>query len=162
MTAWLRREILNDLRAAKIISDGGFEPQRWDTDPPGQVNPSEHPASEAVTVAIGQEPKSSCGWVPVWAWDQVTGEEPDDYTSGVAALAEVGRREFDHIIRHDPRNVVADCEAKIAILDRYERQAAKYGENCMEEDRMWVLEPVVELLATGYRHREGFREEWLP
>lgn len=54
------------------------------------------------------------------------------------------------------------AQAELAVLGLYERQAAKQWENCMEEDRMWVLGPVVQLLASGYRHREGFKEEWLP
>ena len=41
--AWLRREIEADLAAAKIIGAGGFAPERWDTEPPGQVNPEDIP-----------------------------------------------------------------------------------------------------------------------
>ena len=54
------------------------------------------------------------------------------------------------------------ANAELAVLDRYERQADRRWENCLEEDRMWVLDPVVRLLASGYRRREGFNEEWLP
>ena len=56
MIAWLRREIERDLSAARIIGAGGFEPQRWDTQPPGQVNPEHIPASDEVSVALGLDP----------------------------------------------------------------------------------------------------------
>jgi hypothetical protein len=55
---------------------------------------------------------------------------------------------------------VADLEAKLAILGLYEEQTAKAGKNAMEEDRAWVLAPVVALLASGYRHREGYPERF--
>ena len=171
IVAWLRQQISGDLTAAQIIGAGGFEPQRWDTEPPGLVNPPSIRARAQINVALLPDPEDrlmrEClpGWVQIVSYDRMLGEPPErdcrDDDLPVALVAD-GRREFDHIIRHDPRNVVADCEAKLAILGRYARQAAKYGENCMEEDRIWVLEPVVRLLASGYRHREGFKEEWLP
>lgn len=61
----------------------------------------------------------------------------------------------------EARERVARCEAELAILDLYEQQAAK-DNNAMEEDRTWLLARVVRLLATGYRHRTGYREEWKP
>jgi hypothetical protein len=160
LVPWLRRQAEGDLAAARIISAGGFAPQWWDTSPPGQVNPEAHPASGAVTAVIGQEPESSCGWVPLWVRDQVLGEPPDDYASGVAVLAKLGRREFDHVRRHDPRNEAARAESVLMLLDLYGRQCGRIGENAMEEDRAWTLGTVVSMLAAGYRHREGWKEEW--
>lgn len=60
----------------------------------------------------------------------------------------------------DPQDVIARCEAELAILDLYEKQDGLAGENAMEEDRVWVLAPVAGLLASGYRHREGYAEHW--
>ena len=60
------------------------------------------------------------------------------------------------------RDHVAQGEANLAILDRYERQEAKAGENAMQEDRAWVLWPVLALLGYGYRFRPGYQEEWKP
>jgi hypothetical protein len=87
-------------------------------------------------------------------------EDEDQWPVGVTQSRR-DREDRVHIAIHDPRDVVADCDAKLAILGRYERQAAKYGENCMEEDRAWILASVVRLLASGYRHRDGWQEGWL-
>lgn len=70
-------------------------------------------------------------------------------------------RESDHRY-FEARERVAQLEAALAILDLYKKQAAKEFSNAMEEDRTWVLAPVVRLLASGYRHRPGYREEWKP
>lgn len=57
---------------------------------------------------------------------------------------------------------MAQLEADLAVLDLYEKQAAKEFDNAMEEDRVWTLAPVIRLLGSGYRHRPGYREEWKP
>jgi hypothetical protein len=147
---WLRNEISYDRDAASITGHGGFEPQRWDTKPPGVVNPG--------GIRNGET------WVPLYAYDRGLGDPPGADEPGEAPVAVVRnwRREFGHVIRHDPRNVIADCEAKLAILSLYEKQAAKESENAMEEDRTWALAPVVRHLGHGYRHRDGYREEWKP
>ena len=67
-----------------------------------------------------------------------------------------------HIAANDPQDTIARCEAELAILDLYEQQAAKWYENAMQEDRAWTLWPVIALLASGYRHRPGYRAEWAP
>lgn len=123
-TAWLRAQIEADLAAAKIISAGGFAPELWDTEPPGQVNPGDIPQGDAVTAALGCAPEYICGWVQVVAYDKFSDEPDEAYQrdSGAPfALVDNGRREVDHIIRNDPRNVVARCEAELAILDEHAR-----------------------------------------
>jgi hypothetical protein len=182
IAGWLRGQAEADFRAARIISDGGFEPQWWDTDPPGQVNPQGHPGSAAVTTAIGEDEESSYGWVPLWVRDQVIGQPPDDYTSGVAVLAELGRREFDHVRRNDPRTGAARAQSVLAVLD--ELAAAKARKAAEDADfAAWSsgqsagprpdfegpsptlipgLERAVALLATAYRHRPGYQDAWKP
>ena len=62
---------------------------------------------------------------------------------------------------NDPRDTIARCEAELAILDLYEKQAAKTSESALQEDRAWALEPVIALLASGYRFWPGWRvEDW--
>jgi hypothetical protein len=61
-----------------------------------------------------------------------------------------------------PDRVRRDVTAKRAIIARYEQQAAKQGENAMEEDRAWTLEPVLALLAVSYAGRPGYKEKWRP
>jgi hypothetical protein len=171
LVTWLRRQVEDDLSIARIISQGGFEPQRWDTEPPGQVNPPKDPASTAISEAIGQEPEYSCGWVQIVVYEREIGDPPEEEyrePGSVAALADIGRRQFDHIIRHDPRSVVADCEAKLAILDAHDKAEhycpipvlpSVHGQRWTpEEGPCWT----VLLLADGYRHRPGYREEWKP
>jgi len=64
---------------------------------------------------------------------------------------------------NDPADTIARGEAELAILDLYERQAAKASENAMEEDRAWTLWSAVRLLGSGYKTRPGYRAvEWKP
>ena len=161
---WLRKTIEGDLAAAKIISSGGYAPQRWDTEPPGQVNPAHIPQDAAVTAALGCYPDYICGWVQLVAYDKEIGEPDEEYCRDSAApfaLINNGRREFDHIIRHDPRDAVADCEAKLAILDEHGPNDT-FGPDdiccsaCGDVPQVPFPCQTVRLLASGYRHRPGF------
>jgi hypothetical protein len=68
------------------------------------------------------------------------------------------RRQMSDDYRRVQMEKLARAKAELAILGLCERQAAKSGENAMEEDRAWTLDPVVRLLAFGYRRREGCPE----
>jgi len=165
MAAWLRKQIEADIAAAQIISDGGFSPQRWDTEPPGQVNPAEIPQDKAVTAALGCEPEYICGWVQIVAYDKLNNEPDERYgrdSEAPFALVDNGRREFEHIIRHDPRNVVADCEAKLAILDEHGGEHMCFENSHDGNTWDWHLGDcrVMRTLVTAYRHRLGYRPEW--
>jgi hypothetical protein len=184
---WLRQQVEADLAAARIISDGGFAAERWDTEPPGQVNPPRTGASAGINAALGLDPEDfPCGmpgWVQLAAWERLVGERPEDAVregSCPVVLVDSGRREFEHVIRHDPQNAAADCEAKLSILD--ELAAAKARRDAERDDYgRWVsgdvqdrrpqfpgppseviagLECAVRLLASGYRHRDGYAEHW--
>ena len=167
--AWLREQIEGDIRAARIISAGGFEPQRWDTEPPGQVNPAADPSSAQISAAIGQDEAYSCGWVQIVVYERVIGDLPEaEYRDpgAVAAIAEIGRREFDHIRRHDPQDVIADCEAKLGLIEAHDKPThycplpalpSKHGQLWTpEEGPCWTLH----LLARAYKHRDGYAEHW--
>ena len=186
MLTWLRKTIERTMSAAKIISDGGFVPQRWDTVPPGQVNPEEIPASRAVTAAIGAEPDEVCGWVQIVAYDRLNNEPPEADCRESAApviLVDDGRRQHEHIILNDPRNTVARCEAELAILDEHyilfkddrnpdydEFSVVKIGgadgdSGCitchyygMGGVKGYGICRTVRLLAAGYRHHPGYAE----
>lgn len=88
-----------------------------------------------------------------------------------------------HIALNDPQDVIARCEAELAILDLYDRTLAivrtpvdlralaaekpviremRARDYLDAERELCVLVPVVALLASGYRHRPGYREEWKP
>ena len=83
-------------------------------------------------------------------------DAPQDWTDGVWPMGDSSLTRL--MEANDPRDTIARCEAELAILDLYEQQAAK-DNNAMEEDRTWLLARVVRLLATGYKHRPGYREE---
>jgi len=192
MIAWLRKEIERDLSAACIIGAGGFEPQRWDTEPPGQVNPEHIPASNEVSAALGLDSEEApCGWVQVVAYDRLNTEPPErdsrDSTAPVV-LADSGRRAFEHIVRHDPRNEAARCEAELAILDEHyilhrEDRSEVYEEfsvtphpgaegcdyGCVTchyrgMGSVWGKGycRTVRLLASGYRNRPRYAAQWAP
>jgi hypothetical protein len=55
-----------------------------------------------------------------------------------------------------------EVEAKRAILRRYEVQAAKTGDNAMEEDRAWALWPVIAHIAAVWADHEDYDESWRP
>jgi hypothetical protein len=79
-----------------------------------------------------------------------------------ARLLALRRQEGQHRDYYEAQERVARLEADLAILDLYEKQAAKEFDNAMEEDRTWTLSPVVRLLGHGYRFRSGYREAWKP
>lgn len=63
-----------------------------------------------------------------------------------------------HIARHDPAAVIADIEAKKAVLDATVGEVGRLGDlgplaNSMAED-------VVRALARAYRHRSGWKSSW--
>ena len=57
----------------------------------------------------------------------------------------------EHLVRHDPRNVIARCDAELAILD-----PDNWGGGPEAED---AYRQAVRMLAQGYRHRDNRREE---
>lgn len=180
LVPWLRAEITADLDAARLISAGGFEPQRWDTEPPGQLNPAVMPLPfrDAVNAALIPDEEDRAfredlpHWVQVVAYDRMLGEPPeaDCRDSDLPVmLVDDGRREVEHVIRHDPRNAAADCEAKLSVLDLCERVIGE-DEHAHEDcgaagswTGLAVARLAVRRMAYGYRHRKGYREaEWKP
>ena len=79
-----------------------------------------------------------------------------------------------HMERHDPLTETARAESVLAVLDDYDRtavianppecpQGETAGRDYLDALReLAALDHVVRLLAYGYRHREGFKEEWRP
>jgi hypothetical protein len=168
LTEWLRKQVESDLAAARIVGAGGFEPQRWDTDPPGQVNPERARYSAAITAVVIPDEEDrrdrGClpGWVEVVSYDRMLTEPPeaDQRDSDLPTmLVDDGRREVDHITRHDPRSVVADCEAKLAILGEAADIIDRYGEESIPGR---IALHLVGLLGSGYKSRPGYQEEWKP
>ncbi|MGC5012546.1 DUF6221 family protein [Streptosporangium sp. DT93] len=88
------------------------------------------------------------------------------------ALRHLGRAEGDHIAANPPCDVIARCEVELLLLDEHAAAADPYsptGFVCKTcNDGGLPVEPAcspcrtVRLLAYGYRHRPGWREEWRP
>lgn len=190
LVAWLRAEILARKAAAVIISDGGFAPEHWDTEPPGTVNPEIMPKADAITAVLGVDPHDEAFprhdyWTPLFAWERENCEAERERVREAdmpVALVNNGRREADHIRRSDPRDAVARCEAELAVLDELEAarkrmasEQADYGAWVRGQapgerprfdgpDRSLIpgLERAVRLIGSGYQHRPGYLEEWRP
>lgn len=104
-----------------------------------------------------------------------TQDDPVRYPGSISSLG--GQVVYDegspdeyqaqHIAANDPRDVIARCEAELAILDEHRAaDGACPGEVCCITcgDYPQVEYPcrTVRLLAGGYRFRPGYREEWKP
>jgi Family of unknown function (DUF6221) len=169
--AWLRKQIEGDRDAAQIISSGGYAPERWDTDPRGQVNPGEMPQAHSITLLLDPEaddpafPRSEY-WTALYAWEKEN-HEPEDARVRESDMPVVivnnGRCELHHISRHDPVNVVADCEAKLDLLRMCEplseAQADRQSNEVNAEHEVWSG-LILRKLASAYRHRDGYAEHW--
>lgn len=177
MLAWLRAQAEADLAAARIISSGGFEPERWDTEPPGQLNPAVMPlpvrdALNAALIPDEEDRRDREGlphWVQVVAYSRMIGEPPEAARRDSdlpVMLIDDGRREVDHVIRHDPQTEADRAESLLAVLDLCERVIA---DDAREHDdcgaaSSWtalaVARHTLRRLAYGYRSRPGWRKEW--
>ncbi len=82
------------------------------------------------------------------------------------------RRPITPLRSHEMRDLVARCEAELAILDGCDDQeswleSAREGEPGdptlsleWREGFVAALRQVRELVASGYRHREGYAQHW--
>lgn len=70
----------------------------------------------------------------------------------------------DHIVLNQPRDVIARCDAELAILDWHTgaHECSGPGDNCL-----WVrggdeVCPTARMIAFGYRHCPGWGPAWAP
>ena len=77
----------------------------------------------------------------------------DEEGSATRAALVVGSR---------PVRSLREIVALRAIVALYEQQAAKASQNAMEEDRAWILEPVLGHLATIWGDHPDYDQEWKP
>lgn len=66
----------------------------------------------------------------------------------------VGWEDAVHIARHDPAAVLADIDAKRAVLDLLNLTAGPH------DPATGVLNEVVHALARAYRHKPGWKSSW--
>lgn len=106
----------------------------------------------------------------LWAGEPVLDVDGDVCGGGEIVVYDEGRpsdAQFDHIAANDPRDVIARCEAELAILDEHGPDDT-FGPDdlccCACGDRPQVPFPcrTVRILLGAYQHRTGFKAEWLP
>lgn len=79
-------------------------------------------------------------------------------TSDDIEIIEASRADSAHIARHDPAQVLADVAAKRKILDAYTARA-----DLVSRGGLTNRDPlgfVARTLASAYRHRPGWKDEW--
>jgi hypothetical protein len=69
-----------------------------------------------------------------------------------------------HIIRHDPRRMLREIDAKRRVLAIHRPYVPEPDQACLgcAGGIMFTSCPVVRLLALPYADRAGYREEWRP
>ncbi|MGC4918665.1 DUF6221 family protein [Streptomyces albogriseolus] len=88
------------------------------------------------------------------------------YRGGVIAprIGNVNAPELGaHIVRHDPARVLREIDAKRQALDHY----ARIREHTKRGDEAYVLAEgavakQIQIMATAYDHRPGYRDDWRP
>jgi len=74
--------------------------------------------------------------------------------------------QVEHIEANDPRDVIARCEAELAIIDEHWRDANGWGRpvdrcrTCTREQGYPCQ--TVRLVGYGYRFRPDYKDEWMP
>lgn len=136
MLAWLRATITGDKALAESIRVGLGEWRYDRTAYPGC--PPEH------ALGVGDRVVVDVGFMD------------DDF---------VKPDEARHIATHDPRDVIARCEAELALLDKAE-EAIKDAEGVglwsqtegEVHGRAGAYREAAEIIAGGYRHRPGYAD----
>jgi hypothetical protein len=98
------------------------------------------------------------------AWSAVKNDDLDytirDDGAPTLALADSWREDAAHwIALHDPRDEIADCEAKLALIDELV-DLRIVGIAYPDETGPEGAKVMLGILASAYRHREGYAEHW--
>ena len=70
---------------------------------------------------------------------------------------------FEHIAANDPRDTIARCDAELAVLDLHSINDAGLYEKSPDCAHCAVESypcRTVRMIGSGYRFRDGYREEW--
>ena len=114
------------------------------------------------------ESASPSPWSANAEHDEVLAEDGERVADGFALSGNQLRNTVDHIVFNDPRQIIADCEADLGILDDHEPGWAGLKRDvrvCMacdaERGDRWPCR-TVRRIAAGYQYRPGYRPEWAP
>ncbi|GAA3267845.1 DUF6221 family protein [Streptomyces lavendulae] len=95
-------------------------------------------------------------WSAGWDQDNMAKEIRDDVNAGtVAFVPRLGDR--THIARHDPARVLAEVEAKGAVIGLYEL-AIEYRQDAAAR----AYRDVLRLLSVAYADHPDFAKDWAP
>lgn len=108
------------------------------------------------------EAASPSPWSANAEHDEVLAVDGERVADGFALSGNQLRNTVDHIVFNDPRQIIADCEADLGILDDHDgsHECTSMDDNCL-----WILDgdcPTVRRIAARYQHRPGYRPEWAP
>lgn len=138
MVAWLRREVEARLKLAREAchsTDGRWWRRTTDVGDGGPPEP------------VG----------PLYSGEPVIDDRDGEVLGGdfivVYDEGAPSGAQFDHMEANDPRDVIARCEAELAMLDF----CVKFA----EADH-WAAGRTLTILASGYRRRDGYQEAWKP
>lgn len=153
---WLRQVIESDLAAAKGLLSEDWGDRAW-----------------AVTACSD----TGSGYCPciVYQGEYKPFDQPQ--VPHIRYIADAETPELaTWIAQHDPQDVIARCEAELAILDAHAFDTLeKFGTEgparctiCLSDregyEEQWEGDPwpcqTVRLVASGYKHREGYAEHW--
>ena len=127
----------------------------------------------------------------LWAGEAIRDEDGDVWSGEYVVVYDEGApgdAQFDHIAANDPQDTIARCETELAILD--EHYILRNGDMNQKYEQFSIISPpfppmdcgcvtchyasqggvngygicrTVKFLASGYRHKPGYREEdWRP
>lgn len=91
--------------------------------------------------------------------DEVMAEDGITVADGFALSNNQLRATVDHIAAWDPVRVLAECDAKLAILELHPDNAEGHCRTCWPD--AWPCSTLL-TLARPYAGRPGYREEWKP
>lgn len=92
-----------------------------------------------------------------WAMD-LHSTHPDADSHGVGEDVLVPREMAKHIVGWKPARVLAECEAKRRIVERYENTTFDHWAEPDREYEHWILP----LLAVPYADHPDYQQEWRP
>ncbi len=156
LAAWLREQVEADMATARAAIDHGASLQRgtgtWHVSHSLCDASCDDDCPDAGRChAAAADPEGECRCCAVEGDDILIYEE-GGHTQAQAV----------HIARHDPRDVIADCEAKLAVLDEHDGEHMCFENTC--DGNTWDYYDgdcrVMRQLASGCRHREGWKQEW--
>jgi hypothetical protein len=147
LVAWLREQVTARLKIAQDAAEAAYSSGDGDTS--WRFNYQGRPVARI----IGAPWESSYG-DGIW--------NCDDPLDDCDEMRLAGTYTGEHIALNDPQDVIARCEAELAILDECDL-LLKVGIAFPDEAGPESAAKIVRLIGSGYRHRDGYREEeWKP